>query len=148
MADVKTVPEFSLAGTGGREISSADYKEKKWVLFFFPGAFTPTCSKECVDFERRIEAFRAAGAEVLGVSVDSKWTLDVFSATSGGLSYPLASDLRREVGTRFGVFLPEKGYEARAIFVIGKDGSIKWSKTYDLKTTPDLNEVLEAVKKA
>lgn len=152
MAEIRAgspAPEFKTAGTGGREISLADFREKKKVvLFFFPGAFTPVCAKEVTDFERNIDKFKAADAEVVGVSVDSRWVLDVFSSTSGGLSYPLATDMKHEIGPKYGVFLPERGLEGRAIFVIGKDGAVAWSKIYELKQMPDLNEVLEAVKKA
>jgi peroxiredoxin len=152
MSDVKVgseAPDFKAAATGGREVSLSDYKgRKKVVLFFFPGAFTPVCSSQVVDFQRSVDKFRAADAEVIGISVDSRWVLDVFSATSGGLSYILASDLKRDIGTQYGVFLADRGLEGRAIFVIGKDGRVAWHRSYELKQAPDVNEVLEAVKKA
>jgi peroxiredoxin (alkyl hydroperoxide reductase subunit C) len=140
-------PAFRGTATGGREISLADYRGKcAVVLFFFPGAFCPACVRQAVDLERSIDTFKSAGAEVIGVSVDSPWVLDLFSATLGGLSFPLVSDLKHEIGAGYGVFLAEQGLNGRAVFLIDREGRVKWSKSYDLRETPDLDEVVSALK--
>lgn len=141
-------PDFRTGAVGGKEVSLSDFKGKSnVVLFFFPLAFSPVCSREVTDFERNLARIREAGAEVLGLSVDSVFALSVWAASLGGLSYLLATDIKREIGQKYGVFMPERGFNGRAIFVVGKDGKIKWMKLYEPRQQPDLAEVIAEVEK-
>lgn len=141
-------PDFKTNAVGGKEVSLSDFTGKSnVVLFFFPLAFSPVCSKEVTDFERNLAKIKEAGAEVLGLSVDSVFALSVWAASVGGLAYPLATDIKREIGQKYGVFMAERGFNGRAIFVIGKDGKIKWMKQYEPKQQPDLAEVVAEVQK-
>jgi peroxiredoxin Q/BCP len=83
-------PEFSLPATGGRTVSKAMLKGKPFVLYFYPKADTPGCTKEACGFEEALPAF-GADVTVIGVSKDPMKALEAFAAKYK-LTFPLASD--------------------------------------------------------
>ncbi len=96
-----------------------------------------------VAFENDIARFEAANAQVLGVSVDSVPAHRVFAEQQGGLSFPLLADFHPKgaLAQQYGVWLDEHGFSARAVFVIDKQGIIRWSKVYE-RALPDNEEIL------
>ena len=139
-------PEFRLRGPGGQYVTLAEYRGRKnVVLVFFPLAFSPLCSHQLPEIQRRLAQFEALDAAVLGVSVDSHYANQAF-AQRLGLTFPLLSDLHREASRAYGVYLPDKGYSGRVTFVIDRQGRLAHKEeATDPTGTPSNERVLEAL---
>jgi peroxiredoxin (alkyl hydroperoxide reductase subunit C) len=130
-----------------KKISLSDYKGKKVVLFFYPLDFTFVCPTEIVAFTDRIEDFRKRNTEVIGVSVDSKFTHKAWADTERkdggikGVNYPLLSDIKKKVAADYGVLLPD-GIALRGLFIINKDGILKHSTINHLDLGRNVEEVV------
>lgn len=101
-------PAFEMPSTNGT-VSLEDYKGKSLVLYFYPKDNTPGCTNEAIDFTAHIDAFRKAGAEILGVSKDSLKKHENFTAKHD-LKIPLASDASGEVCEAYGVWVEKNMY--------------------------------------
>ena len=117
------------------------------VLAFHPLAFTPVCAAQMTGYETDMTQLEQADAVVLGVSIDPQPSKTAWAQTLGSLSFDLLSDSypHGEVAQKYGVFRQKEGFSERAVFVIGKDGLVKWSKTYDIPEHPDNADVLAAL---
>ena len=143
-------PDFSLPADGGATISLAALKGRKVVLYFYPKADTPGCTKESMDFSRLKGKFERAGAAVIGVSADAVAAQDKFKAKHG-LTIPLASDPDRDMIERYGVWVEKSMYGKqymgieRTTFLIDANGVVRkvWRK---VKVEGHAEEVLAAVK--
>jgi thioredoxin-dependent peroxiredoxin len=128
-------PAFTLPRDGGASISLADFAGRKLVLYFYPRADTPGCTKEAIDFSRLKSAFAEARAEVVGVSADPVPAQDKFK-TKHELSIALASDEEHRMLDAYGVWQEKSMYGrkfmgvVRATFLIGADQRIArvWPK--------------------
>ena len=113
-----------------KDISLSDYKGKKVVLFFYPLDFTFVCPTEILAFSDAIEEFKKRNTEVIGVSVDSKfshfaWTqMDRKEGGIKGIQFPLVADLNKTIAQDYNVLLPI-GIALRGLFIINKDGILK-----------------------
>ena len=122
-------PPFNLPRDGGDSVSSADYAGKKLVLFFYPRADTPGCTREAIDFTRLKGAFADEGAAVLGVSADTVKAQESFR-TKHQLSVPLISDEQHEMLEAYGAWGEKSMYGRnfmgiiRTTVLIGADGRI------------------------
>lgn len=124
-----TAPDFELANQYGEHIRLSEFRGKRAVaLVFFPLAFSSTCTTELCDLRDNLAMFKAAGVELIGISVDSKATLRAW-ADSQGYDFTLLADFwpHGEVAREYGVFLPEKGFANRATFLIDSRGVIRAS---------------------
>jgi peroxiredoxin 2/4 len=130
-----------------KKISLSDFKGKKVVLFFYPLDFTFVCPTEIVAFTDKIEEFRKRNTEVVGVSVDSKFTHKAWAETDRkdggikGVNYPLLSDINKKVAADYGVLLPD-GIALRGLFIINKDGILKHATINHLDLGRNVEEVL------
>jgi thioredoxin-dependent peroxiredoxin len=122
-------PPFSLPRDGGGNVSLADYAGKKLVLFFYPRAATPGCTREAIDFTRLERAFADEGAAVLGISADTVKAQESFRAKHQ-LSVPLISDEQHEMLEAYGAWGEKSMYGRsfmgiiRTTVLIGADGRI------------------------
>jgi len=122
-------PAFTLPRDGGGTVSLADFARRKLVLYFYPRADTPGCTKEAIDFSRLKAAFAKAGTDVLGVSADPVPAQDKFK-TKHKLSIVLASDEKHRMLADYGVWQEKSMYGrkfmgiARVTFLIGPDGRV------------------------
>jgi peroxiredoxin Q/BCP len=122
-------PLFSLPRDGGGNVSLADYAGKKLVLFFYPRAATPGCTREAIDFTRLERAFADEGAAVLGISADTVKAQESFRAKHQ-LSVPLISDEQHEMLEAYGAWGEKSMYGRsfmgiiRTTVLIGADGRI------------------------
>ena len=113
-------------------MSLSDYKGKYVLLFFYPLDFTFVCPTEITAFSDRYDEFAALNCEVLGVSVDSKFShlawiqTDRKSGGVGDLKYPLVADLKKEISDAYDV-LTEEGIALRGLFIIDKEGVVQHS---------------------
>jgi thioredoxin-dependent peroxiredoxin len=141
-------PAFTLPRDGGGSVSLADFAGRKLVLYFYPRADTPGCTKEAIDFSRLKNAFAKAGTEVLGVSADPVPAQDKFK-TKHKLSIALASDEKHRMIEAYGVWREKSMYGrkfmgiVRATFLVGPDQRIAriWPK---VAVTGHAEEVLAA----
>jgi thioredoxin-dependent peroxiredoxin len=143
-------PDFRLARDGGGTVSLADFKGRKFVLYFYPKADTPGCTIEAKDFSRLGADFEKAGIAVIGVSADPVKKQDAFK-TKHQLTTPLASDETHEMLDAYGVWGKKSMYGktymgiARTTVLVGADGRIAriWHK---VKIEGHAQEVLAAAR--
>jgi glutaredoxin-dependent peroxiredoxin len=124
-------PAFSLYDSAKNKVNLQDFQGKKIVLLFFPMAFTSVCTKELCYVRDHSTLFNDINAQVLGISVDSLFTLAKFKEEQG-LHFPLLSDFNKEVSTQYGALYETfgfdmKGVSKRASFVIDSQGVIQYA---------------------
>ncbi len=127
----QVAPTFSLPASTGQTISLDDYKGKKTVvLYFYPKADTPGCTKEACGFRDAAADYDAANVGVLGISPDPVKPVERF-AKKFDLNFPLLADADRAVTEAYGQWVEKSMYgkkywgAARTTFVIGKDGRVR-----------------------
>nr|WP_025829576.1 thioredoxin-dependent thiol peroxidase [Acetobacter persici] len=143
-------PDFQMDASRGRTVSLAALKGKPFVLYFYPKADTPGCTKEACGFSEALGQFEGAGLTIIGVSRDPVKKLDKFSEKYD-LTFPLASDEAGRVTEAYGVWVEKSLYGKtymgidRTTFLIGADGKIAriWKK---VKVPGHVDAVLEAAK--
>jgi peroxiredoxin Q/BCP len=146
----KKAPAFALPRDGGGTVSLADFAGRKLVLYFYPKADTPGCTKEAIDFSRLKAAFARADTEVIGISADPVPAQDKFK-TKHDLTITLASDETHKMLEAYGVWREKSMYGrkfmgiVRATFLIGPDSRIArvWPK---VSVDGHADEVLAAAK--
>jgi mycoredoxin-dependent peroxiredoxin len=122
-------PDFELASQHGTPVRLSDFHGKRSVaLVFFPLAFSGTCTGELCELRDNLALFKDQGVELIGISVDSKHALRVWSEQEG-YDFTLLSDFwpHGQIAKEYGVFLDNKGYANRATFLIDVDGIIRAS---------------------
>jgi alkyl hydroperoxide reductase subunit AhpC len=142
------------AKTVGTKVSLADYSGKWLVLFFYPLDFTFVCPTEITALSDRFEEFEELGTQVLGVSIDSVYSHLAWMNTPrdkhglGELKYPLASDITKEVASRYGVLIEEAGIALRGLFIIDPNGVLQYAVINSLnigRSTEETLRVLQAL---
>jgi len=132
-------PAFKVVDQDGKKVSLADYKGKKVILYFYPAASTPGCTKEACDFNDNLNPFKKAGYSVPGISPDGIAKLKKFQ-TNQDLNFPLLSDEDLEVHKVYGAYGKKKLYGReyvgviRSTFVIDEKGKIELA-LYNVKAT-------------
>jgi peroxiredoxin len=148
-------PDFTLktkTAEGLKDIKLSDnFGKKQTVLLFFPLAFTGVCTTELCDISNGLSAFSSLGAEVIGISVDSPFAQEAW-ATVNKITIPLVSDLNKETTKAYDVLFPGLAgigdTSARAAFVIGLDGVVKYAEqTATPKDLPNFDAVKAALAK-
>ena len=120
-------PEFEMPATGGRTVSLAGLKGKPFVLYFYPKADTPGCTKEACAFQEALPQLGSIGLDVIGVSPDKMKPIEKF-AEKFSLSFPLASDETKEVAERYGTWVEKSMYGRkymgmeRSTFLVDAEG--------------------------
>lgn len=142
-------PDFSLPDQDGVTRSLADYRGTKVILFVYPQAMTPACTKEACEFQESTAPLAAAGYQVLGLSRDSVEKLRRF-ADRDNLEYPLLSDPEKTAHVAYGAFGEKNSYGRivegviRSTFIIDEDGTIAHA-LYNIKATGHVARVLKLV---
>lgn len=110
---------------------SANFGARSTVLLFFPLAFTGVCTKEFCDVSAGLSQYESLGADVIGISVDSPFAQEAW-AKANGIKIKLVSDLNKQVTQAYDVVFPMLAgvgdTSARAAFVIGADGVVKYAE--------------------
>ena len=128
-------PDFSMPASGGRTVSLAGQKGKPFLLYFYPKADTPGCTKQACGIQEALPQLGKMGLDVIGVSPDKMKPIEKF-AEKFNLTFPLASDETKEVAQAYGVWVEKSMYGRkymgmeRSSFLIGGDGNIAriWRK--------------------
>lgn len=146
----EAAPDFTLPGDNGATVSLKSLKGRKIVLYFYPKADTPGCTKEAMEFNRLRGKFDAIGVSIVGVSADPVKAQERFKAKYE-LAFPLASDPGHEMLEAYGVWTEKSMYGRkymgveRATFLIGPDGRVArvWRK---VKVPGHAEDVLAAAR--
>ena len=123
------VPNFNTTDQDGNSVSNSDYLGKKWVVFFYPAANTPTCTVEACNLRDHYKELQDAGYEIVGVSADTARKQKNFQ-NKFSFPYPLLADVDKNVIEAFGVWGPKKfmgrEYEGihRITFLINEEGIV------------------------
>ena len=128
-------PSFTLPDTDRNQVSLADFSGKNVVLLFFPMAFTGVCTTELCNVRDNIALYNNANAQVLGISVDSPFTLAKFKEEQK-LNFPLLSDFNKEVSAAYGAFYDVfigwmKGVSKRSAFMIDGAGVVRYAEVLE-----------------
>ena len=144
MSDVRLAPgdqapDFTLPDADGRQVSLSALRGQRVIIYFYPAAMTPGCTKEACDFRDSRQDLSEAGFAVLGISPDSPAKLAKF-AEREGLTFPLLSDPDKTVLKAYGAYGEKMLYGKKSVgvirstFVIGADGAIERAY-YGVKAT-------------
>ena len=139
LAPGDTAPDFTLTSDTGEEVSLSGLRGSKVIVYFYPAAMTPGCTKQACDFTDSLDSLRASGYEVLGISPDKPEKLAKFREHDG-LTITLLSDPDRSVMKAWGAFGLKKLYGKevegviRSTFVIDEDGKVELAQ-YNVKAT-------------
>ena len=143
-------PDFDVVSSSGKSLKLKDFEGKKnVVLYFYPGDFTPICTKETCGFRDMYADLESQDTEVIGVSVDSNESHEKFAAEYK-VAFALVSDKNRELAKSYGAtsFIRDiLGKTARMTFVIDKKGEITGIFAGELSASKHLDGVKEAIKK-
>lgn len=128
-------PQFILYNTEKKQISLNDYKGKTLIILFFPFAFTGVCTEELCNINNEFSYYTKMGAEILGISVDSPFTLAKFREELD-LTFELLSDFNKEVCQMYSSYYDEfvfnlKGVAKRSVFVVDAQGIIRYIEIKD-----------------
>lgn len=132
-------PAFTLPDQDGKAVSLSDFAGKKVIVYFYPAASTPGCTKEACDFRDNINSLKSAGYQVLGVSKDKADALVRFRDEQG-LNFPLLGDPALDVHNAYAAYGEKSLYgklitgTLRSTFVVGEDGKIELA-LYNVKAT-------------
>lgn len=139
LAPGDTAPEFSLPDADGNTVSLAEYRGRRVVVYFYPAAATPGCTKQACDFRDNLRELNAAGLDVVGISPDKPAKLAKFRDDQE-LTFPLLSDPDRTVLTAWGAYGEKKLYGKtvqgviRSTFLVDEAGTIAVAQ-YNVRAT-------------
>lgn len=132
-------PDFSLPDADGKNVSLADYRGRKVVVYFYPAASTPGCTKQACDFRDNLAELNDAGLDIIGISPDKPAKLAKFRDAEQ-LNFPLLSDPERAVLSAWGAYGEKTMYGKkvtgviRSTFVVDADGAIETAQ-YNVRAT-------------
>lgn len=150
-ADVGSkAPDFTLMNQDREAVSLGAQRGHPVVLAFFPAAFSSVCTTELCTFRDNMAKLNGAKAQVYGISVDTFFTLKAFQ-NDQKLTFPLLSDFNKQVIRDYGVFNEDmiglKGIAKRAVFVIDKDGVVRYREVLDdARNEPSYQKVFDSLK--
>lgn len=153
----KQAPSFSLEAVEQgqfKQINLEDFKGQWVVLFFYPLDFTFVCPTEILAFSDRLDEFHDLNAQVIGASIDSKFTHLAWTQRGRekggieGLRYPLVADTRKTLSSDYGILCPDEGVALRGLFVIDPDGIVQHATINNLGIGRSVDETLRVLQAA
>lgn len=132
-------PDFTLQDQDGNDVSLSDFRGRKTIVYFYPAASTPGCTKEACDFRDSLASLQASGYEVVGVSPDSVKALAKFAAEEQ-LTFRILSDEDHSVAEAYGAWGEKKNYGRtymgliRSTIVVDPDGKVHLAQ-YNVRAT-------------
>jgi peroxiredoxin len=139
-------PGFELYSTPDQKLSLTELKGKRVILAFYPADWSPVCGDQMALYNETLKFFRKYNAEIMGISVDSKWCHMAF-AESRNLHFPLLADFEPKgaVSKLYGAYNNIDGESKRALFVIDEEGIIQWSYLSPDGSNPGADGILQAL---
>ena len=139
-------PDFALASQSGEKINLADLRSAPVILAFYPADWTPVCGDQLALYNEVLPMFQEYNAQLLGISVDSRWSHKAY-AEDRNLEFPLLADFepKGEVARLYGVYDQQAGLSERALFVLDGEGTIQWSYLSPAGINPGADGILSAL---
>jgi peroxiredoxin Q/BCP len=147
LAPGDTAPDFTLPDADGNPVSLADHRGRKVIVYFYPAALTPGCTKQACDFTDNLDVLAAAGYDVIGVSPDKPEKLAKFREKES-LKVTLVADQDKSVLTAYGAFGEKKLYGKtvtgviRSTVIVAPDGTVEHA-FYNVKATGHVAKLLK-----
>ncbi len=149
----QSAPGFTLYDTDKKKVSLSDFKGKNVLLLFYPQAFTGVCTKELCAVRDDISRYSNVNAQVIGISVDSVFTLAKYKEEQQ-YNFPLLSDFNKDVSALYDTLytdwiLDMKGVSKRSAFIVDKAGNIRYAEVLesagDMPDFKEINEILDGL---
>ena len=139
-------PPFELNCTPDQKLKLSDLKGRRVILAFYPADWSPVCSDQMSLYNETLKIFHKHNAEILGISVDSKWCHLAFERDRN-IHFPLLADFepKGEVSMAYGAYNEAEGTSKRALFVIDEEGTIQWSYLSPEGINPGADGILDAL---
>ena len=139
-------PDFELHSTPDQKLKLSELKGKKIILAFYPADWSPVCSDEMSIYNEMGRFFSRHNAQVVGISVDSKWSHMAFSENHK-FHFPLLADFEPKgaVSKLYDVYDEEEGESKRALYVIDEEGIIRWNYLSPVGMNPGADGILDAL---
>ena len=148
----ETAPDFTLSsrakvGAPTEKISLSGLRGKNVVLVFYPADWSSVCGDQLTLYNEILPLLEKQNAELLGISVDSVFCHAAYRENRGYKMTLLADfEPKGETAKKYGVYRDGDGFSERALFVIDKDGVIRWSYVAPVEVNPGANDILKALK--
>ena len=139
-------PEFTLPDQDGNKVSLADFRGRTVVLVFYPSDFSPVCTDQLSVYQEVLPQLEEAGAKLVGLSVDNAFCHKAFQERQN-LTIPLLADFhpKGEVARAYGVWSEDYGVSARALVMVGPEGTVEWSYMSPPLEVPGANLIFDAL---
>jgi peroxiredoxin len=139
-------PDFVLNSSPDQQLRLSDLRGRPVILVFYPADWSPVCGDQVALYNEILTDFREYDAEILGISVDGIWCHAAF-ARDRNLHFPLLSDFEPKgaVSRQYGAYREKDGFSERALFVIDRDGIIRWSFLSPVDVNPGADGILNAL---
>ena len=139
-------PDFTLHATPDQTVSLSEFRGRPVILAFYPADWSPVCGDQMALYNEILPEFHRFGAELLGISVDGVWCHIAF-AHDRKLHFSLLSDFEPKgaVARLYGAYREKDGTSERALFVIDREGVIRWSYCSPVGVNPGADGILEAL---
>lgn len=147
MLNPRTVaPDFELYAKPDQKLKLSELRGKKVVLVFYPADWSPVCSDELTIYNEAAKLFEKYNAQVVGISVDSKWSHTAFSEQHH-YHFPLLADFepKGKVARLYESYDEENGLCKRSIYLIDEEGKIVWNYLSPVGVNPGVDGVLDAL---
>jgi peroxiredoxin len=139
-------PDFELNSTPDQKVNLADFRGRPVILAFYPADWSPVCGDELALFNEILPEFNKHEAQLIGISVDGVWCHAAY-AGDRKLHFPLLADFEPKgaVAREYGVYEQNEGLCERALFVIDREGIVRWSYVSPIGVNPGADGILRAL---
>jgi len=143
-----TAPDFELNSTPDQKLKLSELLGQKVILAFFPADWSPVCGDQMSLYNETLRFFHKHNAQLIGISVDSKWCHLAYSEHNK-FHFPLLSDFEPKgmISKLYGVYDEKEGESQRALFVLDEKGIIRWSYLSPMGINPGADGILDALEK-
>jgi peroxiredoxin len=141
-------PDFALRSAPDETMRLSGQRGRPIILAFYPADWSPVCGDQMAVYNEILSDFREYGAALLGISVDGAWCHAAF-ARDRKLHFPLLSDFEPKgaVSRMYGAYREQDGFSERALFVLDRDGVIRWSYLSPVNVNPGADGILAALER-
>jgi len=139
-------PDFELYATPDQKFTLKELKGKNVIIAFYPADWSPVCGDQMTLYNEMLNYFKKYNAELLGISVDSKWCHTAFK-NDRKLHFTLLADFepKGDIAKKYGVYDNNEGQSGRALFVIDANGMIQWSYLSPIAINPGADGIITAL---
>lgn len=139
-------PDFELYATPDQKFTLKELKGKNVIIAFYPADWSPVCGDQMTIYNEMLNYFKKYNAELLGISVDSKWCHMAFK-NQRKLHFTLLADFepKGDIAKSYGVYDNREGQSERALFVIDANGMIQWSYLSPIAINPGADGIITAL---